>query len=133
MYALIPTSLDEAELLDVDYNKPVEQVYAESTWPMIRAHGSLDVLGHCSPPSQHDDDASAFPGLPSWVPNWMAKPAAAPLFKRGLAALLPSAPKDSDSHRLHVDDARVEIGKLYGASWDSALEASVDAMGRILS
>ena len=133
LYALIPTSLDGAELLDVSYDKPVEQVYAEATWSMIRAHGSLDILGHCSPPSQHDDDSATVPGLPSWVPNWMAKPAATPLFKRGLAALLPSAPKDSDSHGVHVDNAGVEIGKLYGASGNSVPEASVDVTGRILS
>ncbi len=133
LYALIPTSLDGAELLDVSYDKPVERVYAEATWSIIRAHGSLDVLGHCSPPSQHDDGSASFPALPSWVPNWMSKPAAAPLFKRGFATLLPGAPKDSDSHGVYVDDAGVEIGKLYGASGDSVPEVSVDATGRILS
>ncbi len=134
LYALIPTSLDGAELLDVAYDRPVQQVYAEAAWSMIRAHRSLDVLGHCSPPPLSPDDGTALPGLPSWVPNWMAKPAAAPLFKRGVTALRPRGPNEPDAYDgVHVDDTAVEIGKLYAAAGDSVPEASVDASGRVLS
>jgi hypothetical protein len=133
LYALIPTSLDGAELLDVAYDRPVVQVYTDAAWAMIRAHRSLDVLGHCCSTAPSEGTAALLPGLPSWVPNWMAKPAAVPLFRRGLAARLPRAPREADAHGVHVDGAAVEIGKLYGAAGDSVAEASVDATGRVLS
>ncbi|KAK1749907.1 heterokaryon incompatibility protein-domain-containing protein [Echria macrotheca] len=131
LYALIPTSLDGAELLHVAYDWPVEKVYTDAAWSMIRAHGNLDVLGHCSAPSP--DDGVDMPALPSWVPNWTAKSTAIPFFKRGLASHLPSAPKESDAHGVHLDDAGVEIGKLYHASGDSVAEVSLDTDGTTLT
>lgn len=130
LYALIPTSLDGAELLDVAYDRPVEDVYADAAWCLIRTHRNLDVLGHCSPSSP--DDGAPLPNLPSWVPNWTAKSTAIHLFKRGLSARLPSAPKESDSYGVYVDDAGVEIEKLYSASGDSVAEASLDPTGSVL-
>ena len=50
LYALIPTSVDGDELLDVDYGLPVEEVYTNAVLSLIREHHNLDILGHCTRP-----------------------------------------------------------------------------------
>jgi len=132
LYALIPTSLDGAELLDVAFDQPVEQVYAQAAWSMIRTYRNLDVLGHCIAPSASPNEHPLLE-LPSWVPDWTAEFTAIPFFKRGLAAHLPSAPKDADAYGVHIDDANVEIGKMYHASGNNVADASVDPTGMVLS
>jgi hypothetical protein len=78
LYALIPTSIDGNDLLDVDYSLSVEEVYLQSTCNIIRAYKSLDFLGHCT---QQDESCSL--DLPTWVPDWTQRETALHLFKRG--------------------------------------------------
>jgi hypothetical protein len=62
LYALIPTSLDGAELLDVDYGLSVEDVYTQAALAFIRTHRNLNILGHCTKSEKGSKLA-----LPSWV------------------------------------------------------------------
>jgi len=131
LYALIPTSLDGAELLDPAYETPVEQVYADAAWAFIREHGNLDILGHCFPP--HRDGSSTL-DLPSWVPDWTAKGTPTPFFKRGFLKQHEDEPEeDSGDDRSSTDSSRIEVGKLYRAAGDAAAQARRDTSGRILT
>ncbi|ORY14944.1 heterokaryon incompatibility protein-domain-containing protein [Clohesyomyces aquaticus] len=78
LYALIPTSIDGNDLLDVDYSLSVEEVYMQSTCNIVQADKSLDFLGHCT---QQDDICDL--DLPTWVPDWTQRESALHLFKRG--------------------------------------------------
>ncbi|MCJ1243633.1 hypothetical protein MMC30_000830 [Trapelia coarctata] len=63
IYALLGIAADAESFLDVDYSKPVGDVYSEFTRALI-AQGHLDYVlgrsGRCSPSED----------LPSWIPDW---------------------------------------------------------------
>ncbi|KAH6871566.1 heterokaryon incompatibility protein-domain-containing protein [Thelonectria olida] len=150
LYALIPTSLDGAELLDVAYDKSVEQAYTSAAWSMIQKHGNLDVLGHCSLLVATEDESGPASverrreslDLPSWVPDWTVKGTPMPFFKRGV-----QSPPGYDrpgviaapwcikwlAQEEEEGGAGLEIGKLYSASGGStAHAASLDIEGQTL-
>jgi Heterokaryon incompatibility protein (HET) len=114
LYALIPTSLDGADLLDVDYRLPVEDVYITAALSFLQKHRNLDILGHCTEP----EEASSLE-LPSWVPNWTARDAPVHFFKR------------RQFHDVNRED-EVSIGKLYNASNKPAADIRVDERARKL-
>jgi hypothetical protein len=106
LYALIPTSLDGADLLDVDYALSVEEVYTNATFSFMQKHRNLDILAHCT-----QREAESKLTLPSWVPDWTSNRAPVQFFKRGLTR--------------HGD--LEHIGKLYNASLHSLAITRVDA------
>lgn len=116
LYALIPTSLDGFDLLDVDYSLSVREVYTNAALSFMRHHRNLDVLGHCTKPEQN----SQFE-LPSWVPNWTSDRAPVHFFKRELNVEI-IVPKNNDD----VLEIVEKIGKLYNASSDSEYNLRVD-------
>jgi hypothetical protein len=125
LYALIPTSLDGIEILDVIYSLPVEEVYTNSAWAFIQKYRNLDILGHCSAPSHN---APSLFDLPSWVPDWTAKSTPTHFFKRAILGR-PNLDAASDGVDIGQD---VEIGKMYNAAKDSAACSERDATGRKL-
>jgi hypothetical protein len=119
LYALIPTSLDGAELLDVNYEQSVEEVYVNAALSLIRKHQNLDILGHCTK-SEGDSSFS----LPSWVPDWTSKSNPVHFFKRG---------QKSQGTRIYTNGPdEAEIGKLYNASKDPPADFHVDESSRTL-
>jgi hypothetical protein len=77
LYALIPTSIDGGDLLDVDYSLSVEDVYTNAACSIIKNDGNLNFLGHCTAASAASDLT-----LPSWVPDWTVKIAPEHFYKR---------------------------------------------------
>ena len=77
---MIPSSLDGAVLLGVDYGSSVEQVYSEATCSILGKHRNLDILGHCC----IEGGGEFSHVLPSWAPDWTAKETPMPLFKRSV-------------------------------------------------
>ncbi|KAK0620818.1 heterokaryon incompatibility protein-domain-containing protein [Immersiella caudata] len=128
LYALIPTSLDGAELLHVAYDRPVEEAYAQIAWTLIQKHRSLDILGHCC-----RGEGNSLLKLPSWVPDWTAKGTAMHFFKRGISPDWRSTTLATDQEIPIAEGDRVPIGKLYSASGDSLPEISLDDSGTRLS
>jgi hypothetical protein len=99
LYALIPTSIDGNDLLDVDYSLSVKDVYLNSACNIMRRSNSIDLLGHCSPPSK----SFGF-DLPSWVPDWTERKTAFHLFKRSDEGKLYNACGDFDvDFELHLE------------------------------
>ncbi|KAK5684751.1 hypothetical protein LTS10_002825 [Elasticomyces elasticus] len=119
LYALIPTSLDGFDLLDVDYSLSIPQVYTNAALSFMRHHRNLDVLGHCTTPSQNPEFR-----LPSWVPDWTSDRAPVHFFKRKLAAELIFTENEGGGFgfSMIVD----KISKLYNASSDTEYELRVD-------
>ncbi len=65
--------------LEVDYNKPLVEVFTEFTAALVR-HGSLDFFslldgGHMSSRDEAGRPLAQDPRKPSWVPDFAAKPA----------------------------------------------------------
>ena len=133
LYALIPTSVDGAELLDVDYGLPVHEVYTRSALSFMEKRRDLDILGHCTKPEK-DSQLT----LPSWVPNWTSKSAPEHFFKR--KPIVRDGDKEGEEKEVKGslalastsrDQSRsrgrgLEIGKLYNASLDIPLEFRID-------
>ena len=118
LYALIPTSLDGTELLDVNYEHSVEEVYVNAALPFLRKHQNLDILGHCTKSEEYSFN------LPSWVPDWTSKSNPVHFFKRG---------QKSQGTRIYTNNLdEAEIGKLYNASKDTPADFRVDESSRIL-
>lgn len=86
LYALIPTSIDGGDLLDVDYSRSVEDVYIDATCSILKRDGNLNFLGHCTGPSEESSLA-----LPSWVPDWTVKVVPDHFYKRSPSGRLYSA------------------------------------------
>lgn len=118
LYALIPTSIDGDELLDVDYDLPVEEVYTNAALSFIREHHNLDILGHCTRP-----EIGSLEGLPSWVPNWTSSSFPVHFFKR--APVIHSTDQALSSNH----DG---IGKLYGASGDTEAQTYTEKGSKAL-
>jgi len=112
LYALIPTSLDGFDLLDVDYSLSVREVYTNAALSFMRHHRNLDVLGHCTEPEQDFKFE-----LPSWVPDWTSDRVPVHFFKRKLSTEIILPERDGD-----VLETVEKIGKLYNASSDSEFE-----------
>lgn len=127
LYALIPTSVDGAELLDVDYGLPVHEVYTRSALSFMEKHRNLDILGHCTKPEKYSQLT-----LPSWVADWTSKSPREHFFNR--------KPIDRDGENegedkevkgslALADTSRgrgLEIGRLYNASFDIPMDFRVD-------
>jgi hypothetical protein len=86
LYALIPTSIDGGDLLDVDYSRSAEDVYIDAACSILKSDGNLNFLGHCTGSSEE----SSF-SLPSWVPDWTVNVAPDHLYKRSPSGRLYSA------------------------------------------
>lgn len=108
LYALIPVSLDGADMLDVDYSLSVEEVYIDAAIKFIQKDKTLDILGHCM-----NFMAESTIQVPSWVPDWTVTSAPKHFFKRGSLTLL--------NH--HQDQF---YGKLYHASRDRSGNFKID-------
>jgi hypothetical protein len=93
------------ELLDVDYNLPVEEVYTNAAWAFIKKNKNLDILGHCYLRSESEASPSSLK-LPSWVPDWTARSTPVYFFKRGASSR--SSP-DSAGDGFDIMDA-LEVG-----------------------
>ncbi|KIW00453.1 uncharacterized protein PV09_07978 [Verruconis gallopava] len=119
LYALIPTSVDGDELIDVNYELPVDEVYTNAALSIIQKHHSLDILGHCTM-----SETGSLENLPSWVPNWTSKSGPIPFFKRSLVSQKTSEEAAS---------GRDVIGKLFNASGDTRAQTSIDRYSNILS
>jgi hypothetical protein len=119
LYALIPTSLDGADLVDVDYTLSVEDVYTNAALSFLQKHQNLDILGHCTAPEQ-----DTILKLPSWVPDWTAKSVPTHFFKRRQDHAF-----DGEGRRL---DGTVELGKLYNASAGTLVDVQHDETRRKL-
>lgn len=110
LYALIPTSINGNDLLDVDYSLSVEDVYYNSACNILRSDRKLDFLGHCSP---RDENSNL--ELPSWVPDWSQRKCAIHLFKRGASGTLYNA-CDTLVANFQIDEQRrslKSIGMIY--------------------
>jgi hypothetical protein len=118
LYALIPTSIDGDELLDVDYELPVDEVYTNAALSLIRQHRNLDILGHCTRP-----EMGSMENLPSWVPNWISSSSPVHFFKRGRVIR---------STNQGVSSSREEIGKLYSASGDTEAQTYTEKVSKAL-
>jgi len=119
LYALIPTSLDGAELLDVDYGLTVEEVYANAAVSFIQKHRNLDILGHCTRPEKSSQLI-----LPSWVPDWTSTCAPVHFFKRRRRNL--SVDTNAHEDKMGEVSGQDEITNLYHASSDRPAEPKVD-------
>lgn len=119
LYALIPTSLDGAELLDIDYGLTVEEVYTNAAVSFIQKHRNLDILGHCTQPEK-----SSQLMLPSWVPDWTSTCAPVHFFKRRRRNFC----VDTKAHGDKVGEVsgQDEITNLYHASLDRPADAQVN-------
>jgi hypothetical protein len=125
LYALIPTSLDGAELLDVDYGLTVEEVYANAAVSFIQKHRNLDILGHCTKPEKGSQLV-----LPSWVPDWTSTCAPVHFFKRRRRNLC----VDTNVHEDKAGEAsgQDEIANLYHTSLDRTADVQVaEATGKL--
>ena len=114
LYALIPTSLDGADLLDVDYSLSVENVYIGAAANIIQKYRNLDLLGHCT----NLGEISSL-NLPSWVPDWTSPSAPVHFFKRGETAEWVEEGPDFFARK-------AKIGKLYNASNGAEAEFRID-------
>lgn len=57
--------LDAPELITVDYNRSLQDVFAELTLTVMRKSQTLDILEQCLP-----QETPVSSGLSSWVPDW---------------------------------------------------------------
>jgi hypothetical protein len=57
---------EEARALCVDYNKGVDEVYADAAVALIRLHSDLEVLAHVNHGSEYCSDGA----FTSWAPQW---------------------------------------------------------------
>lgn len=127
LYALIPTSLDGAELLDVDYSLSVEEVYTNAALSFMQKHRNLDILGHCTRPEEYSQLV-----LPSWVPDWTSSCAPVHFFKR---RRMSTSNGDDTIAEQKANDLSVEhqIGTLYNASMGTWGGIRVDSkLGKLL-
>ena len=58
-------SLRASDLLEVDYRKPIKDIYRDMARFLIIEHGDLLILSHASEPSRTQQLS-----WPSWVPDW---------------------------------------------------------------
>lgn len=105
LYALIPTSIDGNDLLDIDYSLSVEDFYSNSACSILRRDNNLDFLGNCTHPGEQSNLK-----LPSWVPDWT----------------LPDPP-------VHICKVSHLGGTLYRASRRSERELVINAEHRTLT
>jgi hypothetical protein len=119
LYALIPTSLDGAELLDIDYGLTVEEVYTNAAVSFIQKHRNLDILGHCTQPEK-----SSQLMLPSWVPDWTSTCTPVHFFKRRRRNFC----VDTNAHEDKMGEVsgQDEITNLYHASLDRPADTQVN-------
>lgn len=120
LYALVPLSLDGADILEIDYHASTEDVYCNAATNFIRHFRTLDILTHCC--KSRNLSAASLLDLPSWVPDWTLRWVPDHFLKRGM-----------------IDDKnekppRVErIGKLYNASLETQPDLNiVDSTSRKL-
>jgi hypothetical protein len=59
-------ALKEAEAIQVDYNKSVGEVYADTVLANVRLHSRLMAFTHVSHPEEYEE----IDGFSSWVPHW---------------------------------------------------------------
>ena len=112
LYALIPTSIDGGDLLDVDYSSSIEDVYINAACSILKHDGNLNFLAHCT-----DRPERPTLELPTWVPDWTAKNAPDHLYKRTRSGLLYSASGklsggfqiDRDQRTLHCEGAVFDV------------------------
>lgn len=60
---------EEVEALQVDYNKSVEQVFADTVLVYIRLHSRLNTMGHVHHSNNYDGGNS----MRSWTPDWIER------------------------------------------------------------
>jgi hypothetical protein len=113
LYSLIPMSLDGNEMIYVDYNSPVEDVYRNAAIAFIQKTRSLDILGHCHPNTAEDALR-----LPSWVPDWTSKFAPKHFYKRKAVTA------NDASGKINSGNFKVD-GPLYSASKGSTTDIRI--------